>query len=66
MTNLHGFPRSQRTSTASPSGRRSIRPLPPASGRANVTAVSDKRKKGDQPKAAQRKDQSVHIFRISH
>lgn len=41
-------------------------PLRPASGRANVTAVSDKRKKGDQPKAAKRKDQSVHIFRISH
>ncbi len=29
-----------------------------------IAAVSDKRKKGDQPKAAKRKDQSVHIFRI--
>jgi hypothetical protein len=29
-----------------------------------IAAVSDKRKKGDQPKAAKRKDQSIHIFRI--
>ena len=29
-----------------------------------IAAVSDKRKKGDQPKAAKQKDQSVHIFRI--
>jgi len=29
-----------------------------------IAAVSDRRKKGDQPKAAKRKDQSIHIFRI--
>jgi hypothetical protein len=29
-----------------------------------IASVSDKRKKRDQPKAAKRKDQSVHIFRI--
>jgi hypothetical protein len=29
-----------------------------------IAAVSDKRKKGDQPKAAKIKDQSIHIFRI--
>jgi len=64
MTNLHAFPGSQRTSPASSSDHRSIRPTSPASGHAKVTAVSDKRKKGAQPKAAKRKDQSIHIFRI--